>query len=271
MATSRMGIVITNYISRITIARIIAIVMGMVFVSASFVNPSRDPLHNLPGLAGSCILVLGLFWPWIIKATSKGWKRFARIVFVGLISFYVVSFAAMCLAIYINAHSLPDGGRDAVIVLGAGLVRRDQIPIVLRQRLDAALDYLNDNPDSIAVVAGGLGMQAIITEAYAMGNYLIQHGIDPDRVIFEEWSTTTQENFGYARQLLDSFFGRQDYTVVVVTNDFHMPRARLLAWQAGLDAVGKAAPTQWYMIPRYYSREHAALLWHILLWPWVSV
>ena len=250
--------------------RLMLLAIGAVFVLMSFVNPSRDPLHNMPGMAGLCMLAAGIFWQRITKATAKGWKRVARVAFLSLAAFYVGTFGIMCLAIYINARNVPNYGHDAVIVLGAGLVRQNQIPVVLRQRLDAALVYLNDNPESVAVVTGGLGRQATITEAYAMGSYLVQRGIAPERIIFEEWSTTTQENLGYARQLLDMRFGGQDYTVVVVTNDFHLPRARLLAWQAGLAAEGKAAPTQRYMAPRYYSREHAALLWHIILWPWVS-
>ena len=250
--------------------RLMLITIGIVFISASFVYPSRNPMHNIPGFVGLVMLAFGFSWPWIIMVTPKGWKRVARNAFLGMIAFYVSTFVVMCIAIYINSRSVPESGHDAVIILGAGLVRRDQIPVVLRQRLDVALIYLNENPQSVAVVTGGLGVQATITEAYAMGSYLIQSGIAPERVIFEEWSTSTQENLGYARQLLDSHFDGQKYTVVVVTNDFHLPRARLLAWQAGLTAVGKAAPTQRHTIPRYYSREHGALLWHIILWPLVS-
>ena len=253
----------------IPFARLMLIALGIVFVSASMVYPSRNPAHNLPGLVGLCSLAFGIFWPWVIEFTAIGWKRAVRIAFLCMIAFYVVTFAAMCASIYINARNVPGSGHDAVIILGAGLVRRDQIPVVLRQRLDTALIYLNDNPTSIAVVTGGLGAQATITEAYAMGSYLIQQGIAPERIIFEEWSTSTQENLRYARQLLDYHFDGQSYTVVVVTNDFHLPRARILARQAGLTAVGKAAPTQRHTIPRYYSREHAALLWHIILWQWV--
>ena len=84
---------------KIGIVRIIVIVTGVAFVSACFVYPSGDPLHNLPGLAGLSMLVFGIFWPWIRKATAKGWKRVARIILIGLIILYVSTFAAMCLAI----------------------------------------------------------------------------------------------------------------------------------------------------------------------------
>ena len=154
---------ITNF------TRLMLVAIGIVFISASFVYPSRHPQHNIPGLVGLCMFAFGLFWTWIMKVTAKGWKRIMRIVFMGMIAFYVVTFVVMCVAIYVNARSIPGSGHDAVIILGAGLVRRDQIPVVLRQRLDTALVYLNDNPESIAVVTGGLGVQATITEAYAMG------------------------------------------------------------------------------------------------------
>ena len=259
-----------NRVKVIYITRTISIAIGAIFILTSFVNPSLNHLHNIPGLVGLCMLAMGVFWPLIIKITANGWKRVLRIIFLSLIVFYVGTFAIMCMAIYINAHNTPDNGHDAVIVLGAGLVRGDQIPTVLRQRLDAALVYLNDNPNSMAVVTGGLGHQATVTEAYAMGNYLIRHGIEPERVIYEEWSTTTQENLYFAKQLLDRHIGEQEYTVLVVTNDFHLPRSLMFARQAGFTAEGKAAPTQRNMMPRYYSREHAALLWHLIFWPWTS-
>lgn len=253
--------------SRILPVRIALAALGAAFVLACFVNPSGLVEHNITGIVGLPMLLAGIFWRRFVALTDRGALRLARLGFFCLTAFYVLSFAAMSLAIHAAARAEPSPGRDAVIVLGAGLVGGNRIPVVLRQRLDAALGYLRENPGAVVVVTGGLGRQATMTEAYAMGAYLVYHGIPPERVILEERSTSTLENLSFARELLDEHFGGGGYTVVVATNDFHVPRSLMHAGQAGLDAEGLAAPTQRHMVPRYYSREHLALLWHLLAWP----
>jgi len=214
-------------------------------------------LHNLPGIVGTAMIFVGILWPWLGRL-----RKFLMASFI----IYFGTFALMCIFIFANAVSIPDEGHDAVIVLGAGLVRGNQIPLVLRQRLDTALIYLHANEDTVAVVTGGLGHQATVTEAYAMKLYLVEHGIAPERVIQEDLSTSTIQNLNFARVLLNEHFGEDNYTVVIVTNDFHLPRGRLLARRAGLTGEGLAAPTQRGMMPRYYSREHLAISWTVFTW-----
>ena len=49
------------------------------------------------------------------------------------------------------------------------------------------------------VVSGGKGSGEKITEAKAMKDYLIKNGIDKNRIIEEDKSTNTYENFKYSR------------------------------------------------------------------------
>ena len=243
-----------------TFIRLILIGMGILLVFVFILMQQRfsfNLLHNLPGIVGLVMVFAGIFWPWL--------GRVRKIIMMAFV-FYFGTFVLMCIFIFTNAVSVPKEGHDAVIVLGAGLVRGDQIPLVLRQRLDTALRYLIVNENAVAVVTGGLGHQATATEAYAMKLYLIEHGIAQERIIQEDLSTSTIENLNFARILLNEHFGENNYTVVIVTNDFHLPRGRLLARRAGLVGEGLAAPTQRGMMPRYYSREHLAISWTVFTW-----
>jgi len=243
-----------------TFIRLVIICIGALLVFVFILMQQRfsfNLLHNLPGIVGLAMIFVGIFWLWL--------GRFRKFIMMAFI-IYFGTFALMCVFIFTNALNVPEEGHNAVIVLGAGLVRGDQIPLVLRQRLDTALIYLRSNENTVAVVTGGLGHQATVTEAYAMKLYLIEHGVTLERIIQEDLSTSTMENLNFARVLLNDHFGENNYTVVIVTNDFHLPRGRLLARRAGLVGEGMAAPTQRGMMPRYYSREHLAISWTVATW-----
>ena len=84
----------------------------------------------------------------------------------------------------------PASGLDYVIVLGAH-VRSTGPSRALALRLDAALDYAADNPDTIFIVSGGQGSNEPCTEADAMKTYLETHGLSSDRILTEDQSTNT--------------------------------------------------------------------------------
>ena len=76
---------------------------------------------------------------------------------------------------------------DYIIVLGAQ-VRESGPSVVLQYRLDAAIDYLNKNPDTICIVSGGQGVNEPFSEAEGMAKYLLENGIEMDRILLEEMS-----------------------------------------------------------------------------------
>ena len=99
--------------------------------------------------------------------------------------------------------------------------------------MDSAIKYLEANPHTIAVVSGGQGPQEDITEAEAMEIYLTDHGIAPARIIREDTSTSTYENFVNSKALLDKRFPG-GWRAAFVTNDYHIFRAARVAASAGI-------------------------------------
>ena len=70
---------------------------------------------------------------------------------------------------------------DYMVVLGAG-VRGDVPSLSLRNRIDAAYDYLTEHPDVTAILSGGQGEGENITEAQCMFDHLTAMGIDESRL-----------------------------------------------------------------------------------------
>jgi len=152
---------------------------------------------------------------------------------------------------------------DAVIVLGAGVNGRTP-SLSLQTRLDAALDYLTSkNPDAPVVLTGGMGYGEEITEAQCMYDWLAARGVSPDRLILEERATSTAENFEFSKALLEAQgVDVENGTVAVVTNDFHIARAELIAEKQGYGgAVGVPARLPWrHLTVNYYLREAFAIV-----------
>lgn len=125
-----------------------------------------------------------------------------------------------------------NNGADYVIVLGAQW-KTNGPSMVLKYRLDKALEYLQINPDAKVIVSGGRGSNEPISEAEGMYGYLVEHGIAKERILKEDTSTNTFENLRNSGALLDK---AQD-EVVIVTNDFHVFRAERLAKAQGFQKV----------------------------------
>lgn len=121
---------------------------------------------------------------------------------------------------------------DCIIVLGAQ-VRGTMITNSLKRRLDAAVDYLNRYPNAQVIVSGGQGRGEAVSEAYAMAEYLAGQGISRDRISMEDRSTSTRENFRYSSVYTDPGQKR----IGIVTNDFHIYRASVIARQEGYQKI----------------------------------
>ena len=78
-----------------------------------------------------------------------------------------------------NSKGKPD--LDYIIVLGAQ-VRASGPSVILKYRLDTAVDYLNANPNTKCIVSGGQGYNEPEPEGVVMKKYLMENGIDERRI-----------------------------------------------------------------------------------------
>lgn len=143
---------------------------------------------------------------------------------------------------------------DCLLVLGCGIRGEELLP-TLQSRLDKSIEYLSINPEILVVLSGGQGHNEAIPEAEAMKRYLLKNGISEAQIITEVKSRNTKENFMYSKQILDSCFVGEKYTVACITSDYHMFRAEETAKDNGLEIHSYSAGVKWYLRPSAYSRE----------------
>lgn len=187
-------------------------------------------------------------------------KRWLAALLV-LVAAGVLAFAAVLGQVLSGARDDLHGDPKVMIILGCQL--HDWGPSVLLQdRLDTALEYLDSHPDMTVVVSGGQGDNEPASEARGMADYLIQHGFPPEHIILEEYSHNTHQNMIYSAQhLRDAGIDLTD-GVLIVSNGFHLTRARMLAGRAGFTDVSTLAAPSSHMPTRLwmYIREPLALV-----------
>lgn len=202
-------------------------------------------------LAGGIFLIL---FAYMTKSILK--KTLAVLMIISL-----CACAALEIPIIRGAVSEPAKAADYVIVLGAK-VNGTKPSRILRQRLDAAIKYADQNDAAKIIVTGGRGSDEKISEAESMRNYLVSKGIDEDRIIPETKAADTGENLEFSKTII----GDTDKSIVVVTSDFHMYRALRIAEQTGFTCIsGLPARTDAGLIPNYYVREAFGIIKYFVL------
>ena len=147
-------------------------------------------------------------------------------------------------------------GLDYIVVLGAW-VNGAQPSGSLRNRIQVAAEYLEANPNTLAVLSGGQGPDEDISEAWCMYENLLADGIDPMRLKMEYRSTDTVENLRYSREYIPT-----DATVGIVTNNFHIFRALATARKQGWDVSPVPVATSLLSLPHYMMREFIGVVYH---------
>lgn len=233
----------------------------MLFYSVMLVFTSNFNMGNLIiWLLTACSWVYAV-WHKRLNAWFTG-PLTGRIV-LGVLLCGAVFYAAMLAFVAFSGYSNPPSGDEKVIVvLGAGL-RRDKPSLLLRYRLDKAYEFAAAHPDTLVITTGGQGRDEWVPEGQAMREYLIEKGLPADRVVAETKSTSTEENFAFARQILEQ--RKMDVTqpIVYVTNAFHCYRAGKYAQMAGFtDCAALPAGIPLRSIPTCYLREVFAVLYY---------
>ena len=121
--------------------------------------------------------------------------------------------------------------RTVAMVLGAGLRPDGQPSTFLRRRLDAAVDVYEQGRVSVVLVTGDSSRDGH-DEPTAMTDYLVAAGVPAARIVQDYAGLDTHDSAVRAATV----FGVRD--AIVITQDYHLPRAVFSARAAGIDAVG---------------------------------
>lgn len=184
--------------------------------------------------------------------------------FVILLAAAILQFAVIEGLLISNSKSDDVTRTDYLIILGAG-INGEKLSLALYERLLSGLQYLEKYPDAKVVVSGGQGRGEAITEAEAMRRFLVSSGIDEGRILLENRSTSTMENFKFSKRLIEQKTGESVSDITFITSSFHILRSKLLAGRNGLTAHVISCKTPGQVIVQMYFREYFALFKSLLV------
>lgn len=187
-------------------------------------------------------------------------KKIGRTVLCAVLAVTVLIASTACVltGLMIKAVYNKPQGNETAVVLGCR-VYGEEASLALKERLDAAYEYLCDNPETVCVVSGGKGSDEAISEAECMYRYLTEKGIAPERIYKEDKSTSTRENILFSKKIIEE--NGLNPHLAIVTNEFHIYRACHIAEKLGLECSAVAARTAFWLFPTYYVREMYGILY----------
>ncbi|MCR5278431.1 MAG: YdcF family protein [Lachnospiraceae bacterium] len=250
------------------ILRIILIAIGLI-TTTWFILPKIifDVLNigNMTGIiAGLFLIIFGIFispLSHMIKRCQK--KKAGKAILTALSACVLIPVltAIILSAFMLRANLKKPEGTPTLVVLGCRVIGHTP-SLVLSERLNAAYNYLISNPDSYCIVSGGQGSDEMISEAQCMHDWLINRGIAKERILVENNSTSTRENLTFSGEILKENGLSSD--IAIVTNEFHMHRAHMIAHKLGLKASAIPARTNIILYPTYVVREWYGILYELL-------
>lgn len=213
-------------------------------------------LGNILGLSGfGAIALYGIFSTRVnvfIKKICLNKKIKALLIFLCIFAAACLGVAAAVSADMVkSANQLPTES-STLVVLGCR-VYGERPSRMLTQRMNRAYEYMRENPDINCVLSGGQGEGEDISEAECMYRYLTQRGIAPERLFKEDKSTSTRENLRFSAELIKK--QNLPRSITIVTHEFHMLRARIIAEKLGIKAFALSTPTSWWLLPTYWVRD----------------
>ncbi len=234
-----------------------------------FIAPCFKGIVNLGNIAGmivsGAVLAAVIFYPQVKAFAGRLWEKPAGKVL--LCSAAVMTAVGVVLAAVISffmvraMNDRPQSSDTTVVVLGCK-VKNGAPSRMLRKRLDAAYDFLVEEPDVKVIVSGGKGSDEIISEAQCMRDYLVGRGLSPERIYMEDKSEDTEQNLRYSKDIIE----REGLPerITIVTDGYHQLRAEMLADKLGMEAWNISADTSDWLIPTYWVREWIGVTYYVL-------
>ena len=183
-------------------------------------------IGNLTGLVVSGILLIGgIFYKNFQQGIFYLQKYFLGKCVIGIMAIaigIVVITAVIETVLIVKASAKKPQENATLIVLGCK-VYGEHASRSLRERLDAALIYLEENPNSQCIVSGGMGEGEKISEAECMYRYLTKKGINSSRIIKEDKSTSTRENLRFSKKIMEE--KGLGNNIAIATSEYHQYRA----------------------------------------------
>lgn len=152
-----------------------------------------------------------------------------------------------------------DDDCEYLMILGSVVIGADEPSKQLAERMERALTYLNLHKCAKAVCCGGcFRKEQKVSEAEVIKRFLMNNGIEENRILLEDNSKTTYENFEFALKIIKADSGKSIDKIKIgfLTSDYHTFRSGVIAKQMGIKNVHKVSAESENEILKRYLREY---------------
>lgn len=193
----------------------------------------------------------------IVKLNKWGKKVMGIFISLIVITILIISITISIVNSYKKyIYSIEDmpSGNDAIIVLGAG-VRNDGTPSdILSDRLETSLEVFKAGLGNTFILSGDHGREEY-NEVRAMKEYIMTGNVDEKLVFMDHAGFSTYDTIYRAKEIF------KVEKAIIVTNEYHLPRALYIARKLGIEAYGvKSDKREYQLMDSYKKREILAQL-----------
>ena len=143
-------------------------------------------------------------------------------------------------------------GKDFIVTLGYALNSDGTMHETLIKRLDQTYLAAIANPDAKIIVSGGV-QKSGVTESYLMKKWLVEKGIDANRIIPEDKSKDTVDNALNSVEILKTNNAKN---IILITSASHIRRAKTI-FEEAISNAGMETTVENFVYLDYKSIEEA--------------
>ena len=202
-------------------------------------------------------ILISIAFIYIAQSNNNNMKRILKYILT--VYFSILGLFIIFLYSNVKYESNNPKNVNGILVLGSGLNFGETPSKEGKLRLNKAIKYANKFPHLPIYLTGGKGIDEKLAESTAFKKYLLDNGISVSRIHTEDFSTSTKENFYYTKELLKKEGNNYD-TFFLVTSDFHMLRAKLIAKHFDINVIPVATATNIFTLPINLFREEIAFI-----------
>ena len=240
-----------------------ALVACIPFGAAAYVCTEFLRGYSFTAFVCVCIIGILLFYG-LMPLVGRVLPRFARAATIVFTVALVCGLALFCVTEYFIIRAslgTPEPQAAYVVVLGAK-VRESGPSVSLWDRIYKAADFLKAHPNTIAIVSGGQGEDEPITEAQSMHDELVKLGIPESQIWMEDKATSTDENMRFSLDLIEERTGTRPDRLAILSSEYHLFRASLMAKKLGVTFEGIPAKTSRLSQLINHAMREVAGVWH---------
>lgn len=261
-----------------------ALVLTLIVTGIRLIRREGPSPRNMLSLGlGVLMVAYVLVWP-LLRGLLTG------IPWAGKLLDFTFGFVAILLCVAAVAFTLytvtglviqvphPFRRYGYIVVLGAGLMPDGSVTPLLGRRVERGVQMLRRNPGAKLVMSGGRGADEPRPEGEAMRDYALTLGVPGSSILVEDGSRNTRENLSLSQGVIRDdlcLSSGQDASdsrshghhsrknassgrILLVTDDYHVFRALLIARQLGIAADGVGSHVRLYFSLNALVREWVA-------------